>query len=218
MFHPFKTILILTALLPFLPAEAGVSVLGKVILAKEGTGISNAVVWLEIAEHQPSRELKIESMVQKGKELHPKVLVAPTNTEVYFPNQDPIFHNIFSFNKVKKLDLGNYKGKGNPVIFGEPGVYPIGCSIHPWMSAYIVIVSSPFFSKSGAGGDFTLKDLKVGTHTFFLWNPDFKETQTREVNLIEGVNNLKWEISKDQLKRKRKKRSKRKKKSSYSGY
>jgi len=156
-------------------------------------------------------------MVQRGKELIPRVMVAPTNTKVYFPNEDPIFHNIFSFNKIKKLDLGNYKGKGKPVIFEQAGIYPIGCSIHPWMSAYILIVDTPFFSKTSAAGNFSLKDLVVGEHTVHLWAADLKKTLTKTMNLKEGVNSLDWLIPAEEVKKKRR-RKKRKRKQSKRGY
>jgi len=202
------------------PLIAGVNILGKVVWGDNQKGIADAVVWVEIENHQPRRKPKIEKMVQKGKEFHPRVLVAPVNTEVFFPNEDPIFHNIFSFNKVKKLDLGNYKGEGKPVIFEAPGVYPIGCSIHPWMSAYILIVSSPFFAKSSSSGSFVLKDLKEGTYTLNLWSADLLENQRKELVLKDGMNQLEWTLPEDLFKRKKKKRKKRKKrkKKSYDGY
>ncbi|MCO4783303.1 MAG: hypothetical protein KC646_13335 [Candidatus Cloacimonetes bacterium] len=196
---------------------SGVNVLGDI--QNDGKKLKNAVVWVEIDGHKPRRKPRLEKMTQKEKQFFPKVMVAPVNTKVWFPNLDPIFHNIFSYNKVKSLDLGQYKGDGKPVVFEESGVYPIGCEIHPWMSAYIVIVNSEFFAKSNAGGKFTLKNLKSGKHTINIWSPEFKKTITREIELKDGVNNISLIVDSKEMKKKRKKRKKKKKVSSdYGSY
>ena len=44
-------------------------------------------------------------MNQKNKEFEPRVMIAPVNTEVYFPNLDQIYHSIFSLNNIKKIDF-----------------------------------------------------------------------------------------------------------------
>lgn len=198
--------------------SAGSNIIGKVFSENEKTPLINAVIWVEIKDHEPRRQPRLEKMVQRDKEFHPKVLVAPVNTEVFFPNEDPIFHNIFSLNKIKKLDLGNYKGEGNPVIFEQEGIYPIGCNIHPWMSAFIVIVSSPFFAKSTALGGFILKDLTEGSHTLNLWSMELKDIIQKQVTIKDGINNLDWEVSADFFKRKRKRIPQAEKKNRYDGY
>ncbi|PCJ21401.1 MAG: hypothetical protein COB02_02090 [Candidatus Cloacimonadota bacterium] len=196
--------------------SAGINVLGNIVNGK--TPIKNAVLWIEIAGHKAKRKPRIEKMLQRGKEFFPKVMAAPVNTEVWFPNEDPIFHNIFSYNKVKKLDLGQYKGSGHPVVFEKSGVYPIGCEIHPWMSAYIIIVDTEFFAKSNFGGKFTLKNLKPGIHTLNIWSPELKKQISREVDLKNGINHLSISIEPSEMKKKRKKRKKKKKQSNYGSY
>ena len=213
-----RVVFLLFFTVTIVPLTAGVNLVGSVFREDEKTALINAVIWVEIKGHEPRRQPRLEKMVQRDKEFHPKVLVAPVNTEVFFPNEDSIFHNIFSLNKIKKIDLGNYKGEGNPVIFDQEGIYPIGCSIHPWMSAFIVIVSSPFFAKSTTLGGFTLKDLTVGKHTLHLWSMDLKAMIQKEVNLKDGLNQLNWVVSADNFKKKRVRKPKVRKKSSYDGY
>ncbi|MCJ8346659.1 hypothetical protein MJH12_14040 [bacterium] len=196
--------------------SAGVNVLGKIV--HDNKGLKNAVLWVEIEGHKARRKPKIEKMIQKGKEFFPKVMVAPVHTEVWFPNKDLIFHNIFSYNKIKKLDLGQYKGEGQPVSFQESGVYPIGCEIHPWMSAYIIIVDTEFFAKSNAGGNFTLKNLKAGKYDLHIWSPELKKEIIRAIELTDGINRLSLNIDASEMKKKRRKRRKKKKKAKYGSY
>ena len=42
---------------------------------------------------------------------------------------------------------------------------PVKCNIHPWMRAYIGVVSHPFFAVTGDDGTFTMKGLPPGTYT-----------------------------------------------------
>jgi uncharacterized protein (DUF2141 family) len=42
---------------------------------------------------------------------------------------------------------------------------PVKCNIHPWMRAYIGVVSNPFFAVTGDDGTFTIKGLPPGTYT-----------------------------------------------------
>ncbi|PCJ21400.1 MAG: hypothetical protein COB02_02085 [Candidatus Cloacimonadota bacterium] len=145
-------------------------------------------------------------MVQKNKEFFPKVLVAPINTKVWFPNKDPIFHNIFSYNKIKKLDLGKYKGKGRPITFQKQGIYPIGCEIHAWMAAYIIILNSDFYGKSNINGYFSIKNLKAGEHILNIWSPELKKRIKRKITLKNGINKIKVFIKAKEMKKKRRKK------------
>lgn len=172
----------------------------------------DVLIWVKIPGHEPSRAPRVEKMNQKNKEFEPRVMIAPVNTEVYFPNLDSIFHSIFSFNKVKKIDLGQYKGKGMPVVFEEPGIYPIGCAIHPWMSAFVVIVDTPFYAKTGITGKFKFRNLIAGKYTFEVWSPKFKKQSQIEITLKSGKNTFDWIASKDLLKKSRKRKKKVKKK------
>lgn len=167
----------------------------------EAQPAKDVVIWVNIPGHQPSRLPRVEKMNQKDKEFEPRVLIAPTNTEVYFPNLDPIFHSIFSYNKVKKIDLGQYKGKGLPVMFEEPGIYPIGCEIHPWMSAFVVIVDTPFYGKTNFKGAYNISELVPGTYSFKVWSPKFKEQTEVEYTVKSGQNTFNWTVPASLLKK-----------------
>lgn len=178
---------------------------GDLIPAKD------VLIWVKIPGHNPSRKPRVEKMNQKNKEFEPRVMIAPVNTEVYFPNLDQIFHSIFSLNRVKKIDLGKYKGKGEAVTFEQAGIYPIGCEIHPWMSAFVVIVDTPFYAKSGLRGDYRIRDLLPGKHTFEIWSSSFKEQTSFEYELKPGKNLFNWTAPTRLLKKKMKRRHKKKK-------
>jgi hypothetical protein len=46
----------------------------------------------------------------------------------------------------------------------------VGCNIHPWMGAWLVVRSDPYAAVTDADGKFTIKDLPVGKELEFgLW-------------------------------------------------
>ncbi len=44
-------------------------------------------------------------------------------------------------------------------------LFPVTCSVHPWMRSYIGVSPHPFFAVTGDDGSFTLKGVPPGTYT-----------------------------------------------------
>jgi hypothetical protein len=92
-------------------------------------------------------------------------------TTVKFPNNDRVFHNVFSFKDGKRFDLGVYPiGAVKHVTFDRAGVSRLFCNIHPNMAAYVVAVDSPYFATSGADGSFRL-EAPSGRYVYHAWRP-----------------------------------------------
>src|ERR1700761_7086085 len=87
------------------------------------------------------------TLMQKNRMFTPHLLVVPVGSEVFFPNADPFFHNVFSLFNGKRFDLGLYEaGTTKAVKFTHEGVSYIFCNIHPEMSAVIVTLSTPLYA------------------------------------------------------------------------
>ena len=110
---------------------------------------------------------------QRNLAFSPHVLVVRVGTAVDFPNDDHVFHNVFSFKDGKKFDLGMYPAgvKTRPVVFDKPGLSRIFCNIHPSMAAYVVTVETPYYAMSDERGAFTLSGVPAGTYTYHAWRP-----------------------------------------------
>jgi hypothetical protein len=50
---------------------------------------------------------------------------------------------------------------------------PVKCNVHPWMRAYIGVVSHPFFAVTGEDGTYTIKGLPAGTYTLEVWQEKY---------------------------------------------
>jgi len=137
---------------------------------QRGRPIEGAVVWVdEPAKNLSPLDVEIS---QKNRQFHPEVTVIPVGSKVRFPNRDSVQHHVYSFSPAKSFDIPLYIGEAaNPVTFDRPGVVTLGCNIHDWMSASILILETIRFTKTNASGIATLKDLPASTRALKIWHP-----------------------------------------------
>ena len=132
----------------------------------------NAVVWLEAPKAPASVQKQKIVLSQRNETFLPHVLTVRVGTTVEFPNEDRVYHNVFSFHDGKKFDLGTYPvGSAKRVVFSEPGVSRLFCNIHPHMSGYLVALDSPYFGAVNEDGAFTIPSVPPGTYTYHAWRP-----------------------------------------------
>lgn len=83
-------------------------------------------------------------MDQRGRQFAPTLLVVPAGSTVSFPNSDDIRHHVYSFSSARRFELPLYAGgNAEPVEFPEAGVVVLGCNIHDWMQAHILVMDTP---------------------------------------------------------------------------
>lgn len=108
---------------------------------------------------------------QRGQRFAPGLLVVPVGSTVVFPNEDPIFHNIFSLSKTKQFDLGYYpQGQSRAVRFERNGVVQVYCHIHPSMYAAIVVTDSPWHARPAEDGSFGWDGIPGGMYQLVAWH------------------------------------------------
>jgi len=59
---------------------------------------------------------------------------------------------------------------------------PVQCNQHPWMRAYINVMTHPYFAVSAADGKYTIKNLPPGEYTLVAVHEKFGE-QTMQVKV-----------------------------------
>ncbi len=107
---------------------------------------------------------------QKNRIYSPKVLPVVVGTTVDFPNDDTIFHNVFSLSKTMPFDLDIYRpGNSKSVTFTKTGWVKLYCNIHPKMTANILILDNPFFDLTDQRGIFVIPDVPDGEYTLRVW-------------------------------------------------
>jgi len=151
-------------------------VTGK-ITARGARDAGNAVVYIEkITGKTFTPPKEPAAMDQKDMTFIPHVLPILVGTTVAFLNSDPVLHNIFSPDAVAdKMNLGSWpKGQTRDFTFKKPGVAALLCNVHPEMSAYIVVVESPYFAVSVKDGSYTIKNVPPGKYTLQIWHEKLK--------------------------------------------
>ena len=114
----------------------------------------HVVVYLRDARPQPVMPMRV-AIRQVNESFTPRVVAVTVGSEVEFPNDDPIYHNVFSLSRAKNFNLGRYpKGHTRRVRFDRPGVVKVFCEIHSHMSATVMVFDHPWFTMPTEEGRF----------------------------------------------------------------
>ena len=154
---------------------------------------SDTVVWLDAPNAPPPAAPPHALLDQRNLAFIPRVLVIRTGTLVDFPNNDRVFHNVFSFRDGKRFDLGLYPvGSKKRVLFDRAGLSRIFCNIHPNMAAYVMTVDSPYFARADESGAFTIPAVPAGTYKYHAWRPGAPAELTGSVATAGGAFAITW--------------------------
>ena len=161
--------ILLTIIFCCLRAEAA-SIAGRVRFVGRPPGVAaQTIIYAEPLEggHVQPGQFK---MMQKNKMFVPHVLAVPAGSTIAFPNEDLIFHNVFSQSRPNPFDLGLYRaGSSQDRTFKTPAVYRVFCNIHPQMSAIILVVAASHITEADSAGNYHL-DLPAGRYRVTAWS------------------------------------------------
>jgi plastocyanin len=140
---------------------------------RDGPDRRRSVVYLEEApqaafETPPPGRARLD---QRNETFVPYVLAVTAGSTVDFPNDDPVYHNVFSLSRPKRFDLGRYpRGQSRSVVFDRPGVVRVFCEIHSHMSAFILVFAHRYFAVTDAEGRYRIEGVPPGSYTLAVWN------------------------------------------------
>jgi len=153
----------------------------------DGRPIADAVVSFMPAAGV-SGAIKLDTpreMAQEHITFVPHVLLVPVGAVVSFPNRDHVRHHVYSFSPAKRFELKLYgQEQTRTVQFDKAGVVALGCNIHDKMSAYIVVVDTPYAAQSDANGLATLKAIPDGPGVLTIWSERLKTPDNQLVQHI----------------------------------
>ncbi len=149
-----------------------------------------AIVYLEgnFSGNAKSAPTGVAKMAQKNMLFAPDLIAVHTGGTVEFPNLDDTYHNVFSYSKAKRFDLGRYRKDEKPgtVVFDKPGVVTVHCEIHDRMRGTVLVLETPYFQKTDSAGRYRLDHLPVGHFTVKAWINE-ADVRERAVDLKSGA-------------------------------
>lgn len=170
--------------------EGQVELVSVNLLGESRVRSRDAVIYLQGAVGASAAERKqkpseLPRMIQRDKSFAPGLLLVRVGDTVLFPNEDAVFHNVFSLTAGNQFDLGVYaQGKSKAVRFQQPGIVDVFCNIHPQMIGAIAVMENPYFAQIDEEGRFRLP-VPPGKHSLAAyWTRGAKEV--REVESREG--------------------------------
>lgn len=149
----------------------------------------NVIIYLDGDSTQlPASAARIESrrhgsITQHDQRFVPHVLAVMQGATIDFPNQDGIYHNVYSLSVAagsSGFDLGRYpKGSSRSWTFPRPGTVLVLCHIHSDMSAIVLVLANPFFASPDESHRFVIDDVPEGDYTIVGWHERIKSISKR---------------------------------------
>jgi hypothetical protein len=169
--------------------NAGKRVIQEAVLTSADGGLKNAFVKLQGTFPQTPVPVKPVVLDQRGCVYVPRVIGMRVGQTLQIKNDDPLQHNVHSNSEHgNSFNVGQHT-QGAVFEFRpktEEIMLPLRCDIHRWMTAYVGVVSHPYFAVSGDGGTFEIDNVPAGTQTIQVWHEAYG-TMTKTVRVQGGA-------------------------------
>lgn len=145
-------------------------------------GVTNAPA---SPEEEATKVTTVPRVAQRGAVFTPHVLPILRGTTVEWPNNDDIYHNVFSISDPKPFDLGLYKkGELKAVTFDRAGRVDVFCSIHTSMDCIVLVLENPYFATVDRKSRYVITNVPPGSYTLTAWH-ERMPSQSVEVTVPE---------------------------------
>jgi hypothetical protein len=127
---------------------------------------------------------------QKGCEFKPFLQVMKNRATLAAVNEDPVLHNIHTYELIRGDAKGPKKTMVN-VSQPEPGTVKstikakkgpamkVECDAHDFMHGFVFIAKNPYFAKVADDGSFSISDVPPGKYTIKAWHGMLKNQKAK---------------------------------------
>jgi hypothetical protein len=158
------------------------------IKVKDG-GLADALVYVKsgigASYAAPAEPLLLD---QIGCDYQPHMIVLMAGQPLKIRNSDDTLHNIHPRPAVnKEFNIGQpRKGMEVTRTLEKPELMiPTGCDVHPWMRAYVSVLTHPFFSVTKEDGSYEIRALPDGEYEVEVVHGQLKSV-TGRVSVKDG--------------------------------
>jgi len=166
----------------------GSEVPNKSLLVGPDGAVQNAVIVIPGARRERTESpLKALVLDNKNCAFVPHVQVAPVGSELLLLNNDPILHDVHArLGSETLFNVGLPTWRQVKKRLTRTGIVTIECDVlHTWMSAYILVTSSPHFTVTDEKGEFAIDGIAAGTYEIEVWHEKLG-SQSRRVTVTAG--------------------------------
>ena len=190
-------LLALTAILMLGTGPGHAAQLTVTLQSKQGKAqpLDGAVIYAQPIGVQPPPATTTTVVSQKDLQFSPYISIVQRGTRVDLPNLDSVGHHVYSFSEAKRFELPLYRQQQpDPVVFDRSGLVVLGCNIHDWMVAYIVVVDTPYFSVFSE--QHSQLQLPPGNYNVTIWHPRLnpKESTTMLIDIKDADQQQVWRL------------------------
>ncbi|HEX7226992.1 MAG TPA: hypothetical protein VF353_04390 [Candidatus Binatia bacterium] len=150
----------------------GLTVPNETLLVDPGGGVRNAVVILRPLDRTVNVKPGSILLDNKRCAFTPHVQIAGIGSELLLKNSDPILHTVHArLGKETLFNVGLPQWRQVSKVLDRLGVIRIDCDVlHTWMSAAVVVVSTPYAAVTGEDGSFIMDEIPAGKYTVEIWH------------------------------------------------
>ena len=151
------------------------NVRSQLIILGDNNTLGNVFVYIKSGLTKSNYPTPAQTVLinQAGCNYSPHVIGVMVGQKVKFLNPDGTLHNVHAMCKVNpefNASMPDFR-KDMEVHFDKPEfMFQIRCDVHPWMQAWMAVMTHPFFAVTGPDGKFEIKNLPAGTYGIEAWH------------------------------------------------
>ena len=168
--------------------NAGKRPVQEVVAATADGSLANVFVSLEGSFPATPVPAEPATIDQRACVYVPRVVGARVGQTLQVRNSDELLHNVHGVSAHgNSFNIGQPKaGIAHQLpLTGAEIMLPITCDVHRWMTAFVGVVSHPYFATTGVGGTYAIDTVPAGTYTIRAWHERFGVV-TQKVRVTAG--------------------------------
>lgn len=176
-----------------------------VVVHAKTKGLKDVAVVLDLKERIPADpKAKPVEVDQRDSLFFPRVVTVQEGQKTRFENNDLYNHAVSATSILPENTFNVTTPAGSPFehkFKWQKNPIPIGCFLHPWMRAWVIVAQHPYHAVTDAKGEFRISNVPAGKHRLQFIHPDTNFRTTTEVDVASGKTaelKLEWKVMKSE--------------------
>ncbi len=161
---------------PTICAKTGPILAERLVVDSATKGVKNAFVYIQrpTAVNEDAKKAVAAlkpAFDQKGCVFIPHALAVMVGQTVEVKSSDATSHNVNFGLKALQTNESLAPGGSKEIKPDSPERSPglVSCSIHPWMTAYWMVLDHPYYAVTDDKGNYEIKNVPAGTQKVVVW-------------------------------------------------